>query len=94
MMDWLAPRRGQCLLDVAGGTEIFHFALKRAVMAATVLDLTSEMLEEGKLRAEARNLGLLDWVVGDAMALPFSDISLRLHHQLWYRNVTRPEDAK
>ncbi|NDD09655.1 MAG: bifunctional demethylmenaquinone methyltransferase/2-methoxy-6-polyprenyl-1,4-benzoquinol methylase UbiE [Rhodobacteraceae bacterium] len=97
MMDWLAPRRGQCLLDVAGGTGDISFRfLKRAGMAyATVLDLTSEMLEEGKLRAEAAQLGdSLDWVVGDAMALPFSDNSFDVYTiSFGIRNVTRPQDA-
>jgi demethylmenaquinone methyltransferase/2-methoxy-6-polyprenyl-1,4-benzoquinol methylase len=97
MMDWLAPRRGQCLLDVAGGTGDISFRfLKRAGMAqATVLDLTSEMLEEGKLRAEAAQIGdSLDWVVGDAMALPFSDNSFDVYTiSFGIRNVTRPQDA-
>ncbi len=97
MMDWLAPRRGQCLLDVAGGTGDISFRfLKRAGMAhAIVLDLTSEMLEEGKLRAEAAQLGdSLDWVVGDAMALPFSDNSFDVYTiSFGIRNVTRPQDA-
>ena len=82
--------------DVAGGTEIFHFAFKACGMAhATVLDLTSEMLEEGKLRAEAAQLGdSLDWVVGDAMALPFSDNSFDVYTiSFGIRNVTRPQDA-
>jgi demethylmenaquinone methyltransferase/2-methoxy-6-polyprenyl-1,4-benzoquinol methylase len=62
---------------------------------ATVLDLTSEMLEEGKLRAEAAQLGdSLDWVVGDAMALPFSDNSFDVYTiSFGIRNVTRPQDA-
>ena len=97
MMDWLAPRRGQCLLDVAGGTGDISFRfLKRVGMAhATVLDLTSEMLEEGKLRAEAAQLGdSLDWVVGDAMALPFTDNSFDVYTiSFGIRNVTRPQDA-
>jgi len=74
MMDWLAPRRGQRLLDVAGGTGDIAFRfLKRAGYGhATVLDLTESMLVEGRKRAEAERMaGSLDWVVGDAMALPF-----------------------
>jgi demethylmenaquinone methyltransferase / 2-methoxy-6-polyprenyl-1,4-benzoquinol methylase len=48
MMDWLAPRAGQRLLDVAGGTGDVAFRfLKRAPSAtATVLDMTENMLIE------------------------------------------------
>jgi demethylmenaquinone methyltransferase/2-methoxy-6-polyprenyl-1,4-benzoquinol methylase len=97
MMDWLAPRPGQRLLDVAGGTGDISFRfLKRAGHGhATVLDLTEEMLVEGRRRAEAEALAQsLDWVVGDAMALPFDDNSFDVYTiSFGIRNVTRPEDA-
>ena len=58
MMDWLAPRGFQSLLDVAGGTGDISFRfLKRARTAnATVLDLTEPMLVEGRKRAETVGL--------------------------------------
>lgn len=97
MMDWLAPRRGQRLLDVAGGTGDIAFRfLKRAGQAhATVLDLTESMLVEGRKRAEAeRRAAELDWVVGDAMALPFEANSFDVYTvSFGIRNVTRPQDA-
>ena len=97
MMDWLSPRSGQRLLDVAGGTgDVSLRFLKRASHAhATVLDLTKEMLDEGKSRAEAAELGgSLDWVVGDAMALPFADDSFDIYTiSFGIRNVTRPQIA-
>jgi demethylmenaquinone methyltransferase / 2-methoxy-6-polyprenyl-1,4-benzoquinol methylase len=97
MMDWLAPRRGQKLLDVAGGTGDIAFRfLKRAGSGhATVLDLTEPMLAEGRKRAEAsRMLDSLDWVVGDAMALPFEDNSFDVYTiSFGIRNVTRPQEA-
>lgn len=97
MMDWLAPRSGQRLLDVAGGTGDIAFRfLKRAPGAtAVVCDLTESMLREGAKRAEAQNLsGKIDWVVGDAMALPFEDSSFDVYTiSFGIRNVTRPEDA-
>jgi demethylmenaquinone methyltransferase/2-methoxy-6-polyprenyl-1,4-benzoquinol methylase len=97
MMDWLAPRPGQLLLDVAGGTGDISFRfLKRAGSGhATVLDLTESMLVEGRKRAEAAQMGAsLDWVVGDAMKLPFADNSFDVYTiSFGIRNVTRPQDA-
>ena len=98
MMDWLAPRPGQRLLDVAGGTGDVSFRfLKRAGDGAhaTVLDLTESMLIEGQKRAEAENMAhALDWLVGDAMALPFADNSFDVYTiSFGIRNVTRIEDA-
>lgn len=97
MMDWLAPRPGQRLLDVAGGTGDVAFRfLKRAPGAsAVVCDMTEPMLIEGRKRAEAEQMAQsLDWVVGDAMALPFPDRSFDVYTiSFGIRNVTRIPDA-
>ena len=96
MMDWLAPRPGQRLLDVAGGTGDVAFRfLKRGGGPATVLDMTEPMLIEGRKRADAAKLAeRLDWIVGDAMALPFPDNSFDVYTiSFGIRNVTRIADA-
>lgn len=97
MMDWLAPRPGQRLLDVAGGTGDIAFRfLKRAPRAeAMVLDLTASMLEAGRTRAEAEAMaGRIDWIVGDAMDLPFEANSFDVYTiSFGIRNVTRIADA-
>ncbi|MDF1728574.1 MAG: bifunctional demethylmenaquinone methyltransferase/2-methoxy-6-polyprenyl-1,4-benzoquinol methylase UbiE [Sulfitobacter sp.] len=97
MMDWLAPRAGQHLLDVAGGTGdvAFKFLGRAGHGHATVCDLTEEMLVEGRKRAEAERLSdSLEWVVGDAMALPFDDNSFDVYTiSFGIRNVTRPQEA-
>jgi len=97
MMDWLAPRAGQKLLDVAGGTGDVSFKfLKRAGHGhATVCDLTEGMLNEGRKRAEAAAMqDSLDWVVGDAMDLPFENNTFDVYTiSFGIRNVTRPQEA-
>lgn len=97
MMDWLAPRAGQRLLDVAGGTGDVSFRfLKRAPTAhAVVCDMTESMLVAGRQRAEADSMASqLDWVVGDAMALPFESNTFDVYTiSFGIRNVTRVQDA-
>ena len=97
MMDWLAPRGGQRLLDVAGGTGdiAFRFLRRAPGASAVVLDLTEPMLAEGRKRAEAQHLSdRLDWIVGDAMALPFGPAEFDVYTiSFGIRNVTRIEAA-
>ena len=97
MIDWLAPRKGQRLLDVAGGTGdiAFRFLRRAPGTTALVCDLTEPMLVEGQRRADAAALAeRLDWVVGDAMALPFADASFDVYTIAFgIRNVTRIGDA-
>jgi SAM-dependent methyltransferase len=66
----IAP--GQRVLDVATGTG--NVALKAAAAGADVvgLDLTPELLEVAQTRAAEQGL-TVDWVEGDAEALPFED---------------------
>ena len=97
MMDWLAPRPGQRLLDVAGGTGdvAFRFLARAPGASAVVCDMTEGMLIAGRERAEADRMATqLDWVVGDAMALPFPDNSFDVYTiSFGIRNVTRIADA-
>lgn len=96
LVDWLAPRPGIELLDVAGGTGDIAFRMLDRVHGqgrATVCDMTEEMLAEGARRGDARGLSL-DWVRGDAMQLPFADASFdAVTIAFGIRNVTRPEAA-
>lgn len=97
MMDWLAPQSHQRLLDVAGGTGdiAFRFLSRTPGAAAVVLDMTEDMLDAGRKRAQAESLAdRLDWVVGDAMALPFEDAQFDVYTiSFGIRNVTRIEEA-
>ena len=97
MMDWLAPRPGQRLLDVAGGTGdvAFRFLNRAPGSIATVCDMTESMLIEGQKHAEAEDMSeRLSWVVGDAMALPFEANTFDVYTiSFGIRNVTRIGDA-
>lgn len=97
LIDWMAPRPGMQLLDVAGGTGDISFRFLDRLKGdghATVCDMTQAMLDEGALRAEKRGLTNVDWICGDAMALPFADRSFDAYTIAFgIRNVTRVEDA-
>jgi len=77
LIDWLRPRRGQLLVDVAGGTgDIARRFLARVGGAGRVVvcDLTPAMLAVGRDRAIDRGIVAgIDWIAGDAMALPLAD---------------------
>lgn len=73
----LGPVAGRTLLDVAAGTG--NLALRAAAEGAdvTALDLVPELLDVGRARAAALDCDV-EWVEGDAEALPFDDASFDL----------------
>lgn len=98
MIDWMAPRPGIKMLDVAGGTGDISFRMLDRINGAghsTICDMTAPMLVEGRKRAEAaQREDSLDWVCGDAMKLPFPDKTFDMYTIAFgIRNVTRIEEA-
>lgn len=105
MIDWLAPRAGIRLVDVAGGTgDIALRVLERVGGAAanarrggavTVCDRNANMLKFG--RAKAIDRGLIEgatFLCADAEALPMADSSVDAYTIAFgLRNVTRLEAA-
>jgi SAM-dependent methyltransferase len=63
---------GMTVLDVAAGTGNASLPAAQAGASVTASDLTPELLEAGRRRAEAEGL-TLDWVEADAEHLPFED---------------------
>lgn len=105
----LSPLPGMRCLDVAGGTgDIAERIVARAPTAAvTVCDVNEAMLREGRARQNRRTRASLapapasapsgasiQFVQGDAEALPFDDDSFDAYTiSFGMRNVTRPERA-
>ena len=102
----LALRPGQDLLDIAGGTgDVALGAFERRRSRAprpdlpagriTVCDANPAMLEIGRDRAIDRGLLTgLDWICGNAEALPFADHSFDAATVAFgIRNVTRMDRA-
>lgn len=93
----VAPRAGQVLLDVAGGTGDVAERLLAAAPRATIIvcDINPDMLEVGRDRAIDH--GLLDelaYVAGDAERLPLPDQSVDVYTIAFgLRNVTRIDTA-
>ena len=103
MVAWLKPRRGQLLLDVAGGTgDVALHALPRlappeaaAPGSILVCDASERMLEVGRARALDQGiLAGIEWVCADAERLPVADRSVDLYTIAFgLRNVTRIDVA-
>jgi demethylmenaquinone methyltransferase/2-methoxy-6-polyprenyl-1,4-benzoquinol methylase len=108
MLDWLAPRPGHHLLDVAGGTGDIAFRFMErtrprdllegdtpVAARVTVCDLTHAMLDVGRARAIDRGLlGGIDWVCGDAENLPIASRSVDAYTIAFgLRNVTHIDRA-
>ncbi len=108
MMDWLAPRPGLHLVDVAGGTGDIAFrvldriggpdAAAASGSSITVCDMTPAMLQVGRDRAIDRGLlghdWRIDWVAGNAEDLPLADRSCDAYTIAFgLRNVTRIDRA-
>ncbi len=86
-----APRAGEHFLDLAGGTGDIAFALQDAGAEVSVCDINEAMLRQGRARALTRKL---DWITGDAMALPFASMSFDAATIAFgLRNVTDPDAA-
>ncbi len=98
LLDWLAPRRGMHLLDLAGGTGDVAMRFLNRVDGegrVTLADINDAMLGVGRDRAlDAGWLGEIDWLAADAMALPFADRSFdAVTIAFGIRNVTHIDAA-
>ena len=74
MVREIAPQPGQRVLDVAAGTGSSAIPAAQAGAEVIASDLTPELFEAGRRRAEAAGVEL-EWVEADAENLPFEDAS-------------------
>ena len=99
MIDWLAPRSGQAIVDVAGGTGDIAFRMldrmADAALPVTICDINAEMLNVGRNRAiDKGRLGGINWICGNAETLPFPDMSFdACTIAFGLRNVTQIDQA-
>ncbi|MBI3676062.1 MAG: bifunctional demethylmenaquinone methyltransferase/2-methoxy-6-polyprenyl-1,4-benzoquinol methylase UbiE [Proteobacteria bacterium] len=99
-VEWLNPQPGQRFLDVAGGTGDIAFRILAAARAkggeahVTVCDINADMLSEGMARAKDANERAIEWICGDAEALPVPDASMDAYTIAFgIRNVTHIAEA-
>ncbi len=99
MVDWLAPKVGQSVIDVAGGTGDIAFRLLDRMgdgaMPVTVCDINAAMLRVGRDRAaDCGRLTGLVWTCADAERLPFADLAFDAYTIAFgLRNVTHLDAA-
>ncbi len=97
----IAPRPGDLLLDVAGGTGDIATRYLQACGGATaggqaiVCDINAEMIAVGRDRAlDGGYVTGIDWLVGDAEHLPVASSSVDVYTIAFgLRNVTRIDAA-
>ena len=88
------PRRGEHILDMAGGTGDIAFRLGQSGATVTVADINPDMLEVGRQRAAKRGIEGLHWAQENAEKLTFPDKSFDAYTIAFgIRNVTHIDQA-
>jgi demethylmenaquinone methyltransferase/2-methoxy-6-polyprenyl-1,4-benzoquinol methylase len=83
------PRRGEFILDMAGGTGDIAFRMEPSEAQITVADINAEMLEVGIARAAERGIDGLVWTQANAESLTFDTKSFDAYTIAFgIRNVT------
>jgi demethylmenaquinone methyltransferase / 2-methoxy-6-polyprenyl-1,4-benzoquinol methylase len=90
----LRPRRGEHILDMAGGTGDIAFRIAKSGASVTVADINAEMLAVGMERAAQRGIDGLVWIEQNAEQMSFADEAFDGYTIAFgIRNVTRIDAA-
>jgi demethylmenaquinone methyltransferase / 2-methoxy-6-polyprenyl-1,4-benzoquinol methylase len=88
------PRRGEAILDMAGGTGDIAFRMAERGASVTVADINQDMLDVGIERAVERGLDTLVWSQQNAEALTYPAGTFDAYTIAFgIRNVTRIDHA-
>jgi ubiquinone/menaquinone biosynthesis C-methylase UbiE len=79
VLELARPKPGDLALDVATGTGNTAFALAPHVRRVVGVDVTRAMLDQARRVGAERGIGNVDWVLGDAMRLPFPNATFDLY---------------
>ena len=96
LMDWLAPSKGQVLIDLAGGTgDIALRFLKRGGSHVHIVDINPDMISAGRKRRDLKAYSnQLDWTVASAEEIPLqTGTAERATISFGLRNVTNRDTA-
>jgi demethylmenaquinone methyltransferase/2-methoxy-6-polyprenyl-1,4-benzoquinol methylase len=90
----VGARKGELIIDMAGGTGDVAFRLARRGATVTVADINPDMLGVGEERAASRRIQGLSWSVQNAEDLSFADGSFDAYTIAFgIRNVTHIDKA-
>lgn len=93
----VAPKAGETILDIAGGTGDIAFLMHRAAPTAdiTIADINPAMLKVGQARAIDKGMmNVFTWREANAESLPFADRSFDVVTIAFgLRNVAKIDDA-
>lgn len=78
LLQMAQPDRSDTVLDVACGPGLVACAVAPRVGRVTGIDITPAMIEQARKQQQEQGLDNLDWVVGDALPLPWPDNSFSL----------------
>jgi len=75
LVDAASPSKNEVVLDVGTGTGHTALALAPRVRSVEAIDVTGEMLEEGRKLARKRGIENVAFRIGNSMSLPYADRS-------------------